>query len=219
MNTIKSKRIKAFTLVEMLIVIVLLIVVLIMISQIFLSIHKYNQILSSQTDLMRQKREITRVMGQDIRNSCNLYPGTIVTIEGVSYKVPASDGSGGTELLMAIPEYVKSTGLISSYTIIGYYLVGNSSDVNNKNSYNLIRCYYPRVIPVIQNDPSTINLAALKGGTKKVCARYLLKSGYVLTISNSGVSVGLTASLRETRTKTGQPAEDRLSFTMNRRNI
>jgi len=219
MNTIKTPAEKGFTLHEMLIVIFLITIVSLVTFQIFFNLGRYYQILDTQTDLMRQKRAILSSMGMDVKNATYLYPGTSVTIDGVPYSVPAIDGSSGTELLMAVPEYDRTTGTISSYTIVGYYLVQNTQDQDNKNTFNLVRKAYSGAVPSKQGDPATINLSGLKGGTTRVCARYIVKSAYALYIGNSGTSISATAAFTSARSRSGRFAQDQMSFTMNRRNI
>jgi len=219
MNKIKTSTEKGFTLHEMLIVIFLITIVSVVTYQIFFNLGRYYQILDTQTDLLRQKRAVLSSMGMDVKNATYLYPGTSVTIEGVTYSVPAIDGTGGTELLLAVPEYAKTTGMISSYTVIGYYLVQNTKDPDNKNTYNLVRRSYSGAVPSKQGDPTTIDLAGLKGGVTRICARYIVKSAYILSIGSSGRSISLTASFMGARSRSGRPSQDQISFTMNRRNI
>ena len=209
---------RAFTLTEMLTVMVILIMISIILHSVFRQVYSYYDILTSHPDVNRQTRAVAAIMGKDIRNASYVFSGQSATIEDMCFSVPPVDGPGGSEILLALPDFNRETGEIPSYTVVGYYLQKDTSDPTSKNRYKLMRYSASGIVPAAAHDPDTIDLSTVRGGITRVCARFLLQSDYLLSIENSGKSVNLVMTVEKQRINCSAPARSQLRFAMNLRN-
>jgi hypothetical protein len=158
---------------------------------------------SADVDIRQLARTSIDSVSQYLRMGCYIFDNRTVTMDGVTYTVPAA-GSTGNYLIFAYPE----SGLAGSikYTVVGYYLQNiTPPDIANPTAMRLIMWQKNTITPPIADQPSSINLSSLTGGARRMLGAYYVRpSGLEFTLSNPAKTVRIHLEV-EKRDLTNMP--------------
>ena len=146
---------------------------------------------------IRQKARISiDNISQYLRMGQYIYTGQTVTIEGITYTIPAA-GNVGYSLVFAYPENGSSGSI--TYTIIGYYLKDKTiADQANPNAKQLMMYKKTGVTPPTADLPSSIILSNLTGGSFRMIGDYYVRAeGLSFTLGSPAKTVGIHLSVEK----------------------
>jgi type II secretory pathway pseudopilin PulG len=153
---------------------------------------------SANVEIRQRARVSIDNISQYLRMGAYVFENRTVTIQGVTYTVPAA-GATGHSLVFAIPEN-GSAGAIT-YTVMGYYLKTRPvPDPANPNARQLMMYQKTNVTPPIADTPSSIDLAGLTGGSFRMIGDYYVRpEGLSFTLSSptNTISIHLEVEKRD----------------------
>lgn len=174
---------KGHTLIEIIVAMTIFLCVLSVVYSGFYMVRRNFHHQSANVEIRQRARVSIDNISQYLRMGAYVYDNRTVTIQGVTYTVPAS-GSTGYSILFAVPESGTSGAI--TYTIIGYYLRTRPvPDPANPNARQLMMYQKTNVTPPIADTPSSIVLSGLTNGSFRMLGDYYVRSeGLNFTLSN-----------------------------------
>jgi hypothetical protein len=173
---------------------------------------------SADVEIRQRARVSIDNISQYLRMGAFVYDNRTVTVEGITYTVPAA-GSTGYSLIFAIPE--NGTAGSITYTIVGYYLrIRPVPDQANPNARQLMMYQKNNVTPPIADTPSSINLSSLNGGSTRMIGDYYVRpQGLSFSLSSPPKTVQIQLAV-EKRDLTNMPlVEEELYTQVTLRNL
>jgi type II secretory pathway pseudopilin PulG len=173
-NHKKSVHIKGYTLIEVIVSAGVFLLALSVANFSFLSAKKSFHHQNASISLRQSARVSLNNMSTYLRYGQYIYTNRTVTIQGATFVIPPTGTTGGNAIVFAAPENGRVGNM--RYTIRGYYLRDRvPKDPANPTARQIMMYEKTDVDPPgsTNDDPSTINLSSLSGGTFRLLADYV----------------------------------------------